>query len=145
MHVRKCCVYEKGNMEDLVAKLPCRTGPSKLLSKGGMHTCVGINRQVLCWVMSLQRCPSQAGDQIPQTLTLHTCAEGLCSSPPEKTLLYEGFCLHNLKTSPLQATHPFYPWKLIKPCFCHLQELVVCLLWPRMDWSSIHYPTCPGE
>lgn len=51
LHVRKCYVYEKGNIEDYVAKLPCRTGPSKLPSQGGTHTCVGINGQVPCWVM----------------------------------------------------------------------------------------------
>lgn len=58
-------------------------------------------------------------------LALHTCA-GVWA--PQKTLLQEGFYSPNLKTSTLQAMHPFYPWKLITPSFYRLQELVVCLL-----------------
>lgn len=67
----------------------------------------------------------QLDDQVPRVLALHMCA-GVWA--PQKTLLQEGFYSQNLKTSTLQAMHPFYPWKLITPCFYRLQELVVCLL-----------------
>lgn len=84
---------------------------------------------------------SQLDDRVPWVLALHTCA-GVWAS--QKTLLQEGLYSQNLKTSTLQGTHPFYPWKLIKPCFYRLQELLVCLLWPQMDWSGMRSPTRPG-